>query len=240
MQSTQNSTQKLNYLASLHYATDIDDVGQLCRSLKSHCNLSGLMIQRVNYSEGQFSSPSCKCFGAYMHFHSQYIDDEIVYQDPFLAVGTDFASEFSWDRTDLFKEHSDSVNHLRNILKMYNMVSGLSYVQPSLSEENVLLAVHVATDTEVLSNEQMDIFQNILPYLVRLSERDWMQQSPKLSKRQLAIAEMLNEGLSARQIASKLNLSRRAVNFHVNRLLETLNAESTDEALQLLESYCAF
>ena len=199
MHSTQNSTQKLNYLASLHYASEIDDVGQLCRTLKSHCNLSGLMIQRVNYNGVQFSSPSCRCFGAYVHFLSQYIDDEIVYQDPFLVVGSSLASEFSWDRTDLFEKHNDSIEHLRKILKMYNMASGLSYVQPSLSEENVLLAVHVATNTDDLSNEQMDIFKNILPYLIRLSERDWMQQSPKLSKRQLAIAEMLSQGLSARR-----------------------------------------
>lgn len=240
MYSTENSTQKLKYLASLHYATELDDVGQLCRMLKSHCDLSGLMIQRISYDGDQFSSPSCRCFGAYLHFYSQYIDDEIVYQDPFLAIGSKLTSEFSWNRTDLYGQHNDSVKQLRKILRIYNMVSGLSYVQPSLSEENVLLAVHIAATTHTLSDQQMDVFENILPYLVRLSDKDWMQQSPKLSKRQLAIAELFNKGLSARQIANELNLSRRAVNFHASRLMESLDAKSIEEALQRLDSYCAF
>lgn len=240
MPLTQNSTQTLNYLASIHYAKELQDLGDLCRTLKTHCGLSGLMIQRVQFNGLRFSNPDCRCFGAYVYFHPEYIEEEIFNEDPLLSTGLDLTTEFNWDQAFSIEHQYSQAIDLRQRLRRYGMVSGLSSVQRSNSEKNTVLAVHLAATTNHLNDEQTGIFENILPYLVRLSEREWIQDGPRVSLRQLHIAQNLKQGLSRRQTASKLNLPLRAVNFHINRLIDALSVENLDQALDVLDSHCVF
>jgi|MEHZ01.3.fsa_nt_MEHZ011000751.1_6 DNA-binding CsgD family transcriptional regulator len=240
MSLTQNSTQTLNYLASIHYAKELQDVGDLCRTLKTHCGLSGLMIQRVQFNGLRFSDPDCRCFGDYVYFHPEYIEEEMFNEDPLISTGLELTTEFNWDRAFSLEHQYSKAIELRQRMRRHGMISGLPTVQRSNSEQNTLLAVHLAATTNQLSDEQAGVFENILPYLVRLSEREWMQDAPKVSLRQLHIAQNLKSGLSRRQTASKLNIPLRAVNFHINRLVDVLKVENIEQALDVLDSHCVF
>lgn len=157
-----------------------------------------------------------------------------------LSTGLKLAIEFNWDRAYSSDQHYSTASALRQRMRHHGMASGFSSVQRSNVHANTLLAVHLATDSDRLNNEQTSVFENIMPYLIRLSEREWMQDGPRVSLRQLHIAQYLKTGLSRRQTASKLNLPLRAVNFHINRLVDALNVEDLDQALGALDSHCVF
>jgi len=54
----------------------------------------------------------------------------------------------------------------------------------------------------------------------------------KLSPRQREILQLLAEGKSAKEIASKLNISTRTVEFHKYKMMEQLNFKTSTELLQ--------
>ena len=61
-----------------------------------------------------------------------------------------------------------------------------------------------------------------------------MQQSGlDLSRRQTEVLEGLNEGLANKEIANKLNISERAVKFHVSNLFTKFKANSRIQLMRL-------
>ena len=240
MPSAQNSTNTLTYLASIHYATQVADVGELCRILKSQYGLSGLMIQKVNYDGRLFSNPSCRCFGSYVSFRSEYFEDGIYAEDPLLSAGLEFGIEFNWDKAYALEGKFAPAKIIRRQLRQVGMLSGVSSVQQSTELADTVLAVHMATDNEHLSGEQARVFENIAPYLIRLTECDWINDGPNISLRQLGIVRLLRSGMSNRQTANALNLPVRAVNFHVNRITDSLNVSNIEQAIELLDVHCVF
>lgn len=240
MPNAQNSTHTLNYLASIHYATQVEDVGQLCRILKSQYGLTGLMIQRAQFDGQSFSNPSCRCFGSYVSFRAEYFDDEIYLDDPLLGAGLEFGIEFNWDKAYALEGRFTPAKVMRRQLRQAGMLSGISSVQRSSEFKNTLLAVHMATENEHLNSEQATVFENIAPYLMRLAECDWISDGPQISLRQLSIVRQLNSGMSKRQAANALNLPLRAVNFHINRIADSLKVETIEQAIELLDAHCVF
>ena len=51
------------------------------------------------------------------------------------------------------------------------------------------------------------------------------------SLRQREILRLLAEGLSAKQMAQKLNISQRTVEFHKYRMMETLGAKTSSDLI---------
>lgn len=240
MSNAQNSTHTLTYLASIHYATQIEDVGELCKVLKSQYGLTGLMIQSAQFNGLQFSQPSCRCLGAYVNFRAEYIENELYSDDPLLAAGLEYGIEFNWDKAYALEGKYTPAKMLRGRLRESGMLSGISSVQRSAEFRNTVLAVHLATGEEHLDSEQAKVFENIAPYLMRLTECEWIKDGPRISLRQLNIARQLKKGMSARQTANTLNLPLRAVNFHIHRITDSLKVESIDQAIELLDAHCVF
>ena len=61
-----------------------------------------------------------------------------------------------------------------------------------------------------------------------------MQQSGlNLSRRQTEVLEGLNEGLANKEIANKLNISERAVKFHVSNLFTKFKVNSRIQLMRL-------
>ena len=240
MPSAQNSTHTLNYLASIHYATQIEDVGNLCRILKSQYGLTGLMIQRAQFDGQSFSNPTCRCFGSYVSFRAEYIDDGIYLEDPLLGAGLEFGIEFNWDKAYALEGKFTPAKVMRRKLRQAGMLSGVSSVERSTEFKHTILAVHMATESECLNIEQATVFENIAPYLMRLAECGWINDGPQISLRQLSILQQLNSGMSKRQAANTLNLPLRAVNFHINQVTDSLKVKSIEQAIELLDAHCVF
>lgn len=58
-----------------------------------------------------------------------------------------------------------------------------------------------------------------------------VDQAASLTLRQREILRLLAEGLSAKQIAQKLNISQRTVEFHKYRMMETLGAKTSSDLI---------
>jgi RNA polymerase sigma factor (sigma-70 family) len=56
--------------------------------------------------------------------------------------------------------------------------------------------------------------------------------APKLTPRQREVLQLVSEGLSAKEIASLLNISARTVEFHKYRMMEDLNLRTIAELIQ--------
>ena len=56
-------------------------------------------------------------------------------------------------------------------------------------------------------------------------------QLASLTLRQREILRLLADGLSAKQIAAKLNISHRTVEFHKYRMMESLGAKSGSDLI---------
>lgn len=240
MPSAQNSTHTLNYLASIHFATQLADVGDLCRVLRSQYGLTGLMIQRVQFDGQVFSDPCCRCFGSYVSFRSEYLDEQMYVEDPILASGLEFGIEYNWDKAYALEGRFAPAKSIRRQLRQAGMLSGISSVQSSSDYRNTVFAVHMATADEYLSAQQAKVFENIAPYLLRLTEHEWVNDGPQISLRQLDIVRQLKNGLSNKQTANALNLPLRAVNFHVSRIADSLKVENIEQAIELLDAHCVF
>lgn len=240
MPRAQNSTHTLNYLASIHYATQVEDLGSLCRMLKSQHDLSGMMIQRVQFDGRSFSNPSCRCFGSYVNFRSDYFDNLLYSDDPILSAGLEYGMEFNWDKAFALEGKFSAAKELRRRLKDAGMLSGISSVRRSSEMKNTLVAVHMASANEHLTAEQAKVYEEIAPYLLRLSECDWLDDGPRISLRQISIARQLKQGMSPRQAANTLRLPLRAVKFHINRINDSLAVEDIEQAIELLDAHCVF
>lgn len=240
MPNAQNSTDTLNYLASIHYASQIADLGGLCRILKSRYGLVGMMIQRVQYDGQKFSNPSCRCFGSYVNFRADYLEEQLYAYDPILEAGLEFGIEFNWDKAYALYSKFTAAKVFRSQLRQLGMLSGISSVQRSVEFKNTILAVHMATENEHLTSEQSSVFEDIAPYLIRLTECDWVDDGPQISLRQLNIVRQLKKGLSTRQTANELNIPLRAVNFHIHRIVDSLKVEDIEHAIELLDAHCVF
>ena len=240
MPRAQNSTHTLNYLASIHYATQVEDLGSLCRMLKSQHDLSGMMIQQIQFDGRSFSNPSCRCFGSYVNFRGEYFDDELYTDDALLSAGLEYGVEFNWDKASALDTNFARSKEIRLRLRQAGMLSGISSVQRSSGMRNTVIAVHMASSNEYLSDEQARVYEEIAPYLLRLSECDWLSDGPIISLRQLSIAQQLKDGMSQRQTANELRIPLRAVKFHINRINDSLNVEGIEQAIELLEAHCVF
>jgi len=68
-------------------------------------------------------------------------------------------------------------------------------------------------------------------------ERDiWKTKTQVLSNKETLVVQLLAEGFSSKDIASKLDLSTNTVNTYIKRAKEKLNAESKDEMIHIINT----
>jgi RNA polymerase sigma factor (sigma-70 family) len=75
------------------------------------------------------------------------------------------------------------------------------------------------------------IAQDLMQAYKGVSQRR-QKAAPKLTPRQREVLQLVAEGLSAKEIASLLNISARTVEFHKYRIMEDLNLRTNAELIQ--------
>lgn len=103
------------------------------------------------------------------------------------------------------------------------------FVLKHAASEELIMAVRAALEgrifiTPLLAAELLDA--------TRRGPQQTTDQLASLTLRQREILRLLAEGLSAKQIAAKLDISHRTVEFHKYRMMESLGAKSSAEVIQ--------
>jgi DNA-binding NarL/FixJ family response regulator len=102
------------------------------------------------------------------------------------------------------------------------------FVLKHAAPQELIMAVRAALEgrkflTPILAGEVLDA--------MRLGPAQVVDQAASLTLRQRQILNLLAEGLSAKQMAKKLEISQRTVEFHKYRMMETLGAKSTSDLI---------
>jgi DNA-binding NarL/FixJ family response regulator len=106
---------------------------------------------------------------------------------------------------------------------------GSAYILKISAAAEILTAVRSALQGESYISESID--RAALEAQIERSQRS--RQSPgKLSFRQREVLQLAAEGRNTKEIAEILHVSPRTVEFHRNRIMETLGLHSTAELVQ--------
>jgi len=102
------------------------------------------------------------------------------------------------------------------------------FVLKHSAPEELIMAVRAALEgrifiTPILAGEVLDAMRRCPAQVV--------DQAASLTLRQREILRLLAEGLSAKQIAQKLDISQRTVEFHKYRMMETLGAKTSSDLI---------
>ncbi len=113
-----------------------------------------------------------------------------------------------------------------------NMVEGaikagaISYLQKEISADELFAAIKdAAVGNPVFSTEAKQIIIKDI--------RDQSSRKFKLTVREKEVLLVLIEGLSNKEIAGQLSISRSTVKFHISNILNKLGASSRTEAVSL-------
>jgi DNA-binding NarL/FixJ family response regulator len=102
------------------------------------------------------------------------------------------------------------------------------FVLKHSAPEELIMAVRAALEgrkfiTPILAGELLDA--------MRRGPAQVVDQAGSLTLRQREILRLLAEGLSAKQMAQKLGISQRTVEFHKYRMMETLGAKTSSDLI---------
>jgi len=102
------------------------------------------------------------------------------------------------------------------------------FVLKHSAPEELIMAVRAALEgrifiTPILAGEVLDA--------MRRGQAQVVDQAGSLTLRQREILRLLAEGLSAKQMAQKLGISQRTVEFHKYRMMETLGAKTSSDLI---------
>ncbi|MBZ5531241.1 MAG: response regulator transcription factor [Acidobacteriia bacterium] len=96
---------------------------------------------------------------------------------------------------------------------------------------------HLISTLEMLRNNQTvssgHITQIVVDAIGRLSRREQKITGAPLTERESEILQLVNDGLSNKEIASHLGIAASTVKHHVHRLLEKLKVRSRHEAASM-------
>lgn len=104
------------------------------------------------------------------------------------------------------------------------------YVMKSEPTEQVVKAIQTASEGDVYLSQQMS--SRILSKAIRQQDYAFRSATEQLTDREMTVFKKLGEGLSVRDIAEDLDLSRKTIETYRRRAKKKLGFESVDELLQ--------
>ncbi len=137
----------------------------------------------------------------------------------------DIRSQHPDVRVVVFSMHDESVYAERAI-----RAGASGYVMKVEPPRTVVDAIQTVSEGEVYLSQR--ITSRILGKVIR--QEDYLEGSDveRLTDRELTVFEMLGEGLSVREIADQLELSRKTIETYRRRAKEKLDFETVAELLQ--------
>ena len=145
------------------------------------------------------------------------------------AHGLDLVEELRSRLPDLrivvFSMYDESVYAERAI-----RAGASGYVMKSEPTEHVVKAIQAVSEGDVYLSRRMS--SRILSKVIRQQDYAFRSATEQLTDREMTVFKKLGEGLSVRDIAEALDLSRKTIETYRRRAKEKLGFESVDELLQ--------
>jgi DNA-binding NarL/FixJ family response regulator len=104
------------------------------------------------------------------------------------------------------------------------------YVMKSEPTESVVKAIQAVSEGDVYLSQRMS--SRILSKVIRQQDYAFRSATEQLTEREMTVFEKIGKGMSVRDIADELDLSRKTVETYRRRAKEKLGFESVDELLQ--------
>jgi DNA-binding NarL/FixJ family response regulator len=112
---------------------------------------------------------------------------------------------------------------------------GSAYVVKNFAGIEILTAIRLALQGRTYISSSVD--RVALEAQIKRDQRAH-HPSDSLSQRQREVLQLTTEGRSTKEISDLLNVSRRTVEFHRRRLMETLGLHTTAELVQYAIKHC--
>jgi DNA-binding NarL/FixJ family response regulator len=142
-----------------------------------------------------------------------------------LDLVEELRSRFPDLRIIVFSMYDESVYAERAI-----RAGASGYVMKSEPTEHVVKAIQAVSEGDVYLSRRMS--SRILSKVIRQQDYAFRSATEQLTDREMTVFKRLGEGLSVRDIADDLDLSRKTVETYRRRAKEKLGFESVDELLQ--------
>lgn len=142
-----------------------------------------------------------------------------------LDLVEELRSRFPDLRIVVFSMYDESVYAERAI-----RAGASGYVMKSEPTENVVKAIQAVSEGDVYLSQRMS--SRILSKVIRQQDYTFRSATEQLTDREMTVFKKLGEGMSVRDIADELDLSRKTVETYRRRAKEKLGFESVDELLQ--------
>ncbi len=142
-----------------------------------------------------------------------------------LDLVEELRSRFDDLRIIVFSMYDESVYAERAI-----RAGASGYVMKSEPTENVVEAIQAVSEGDVYLSQRMS--SRILSKVIRQEDYAFRSATEQLTDRELTVFKKLGEGVSVRDIAAELDLSRKTVETYRRRAKEKLGFDSVDELLQ--------
>lgn len=142
-----------------------------------------------------------------------------------LDLVEELRSRFPDIRIIVFSMYDESVYAERAI-----RAGASGYVMKSEPTESVVKAIQAVREGDVYLSRRMS--SRILSKVIRQQDYAFRSATEQLTEREMTVFKKLGEGVSVRDIAEELDLSRKTVETYRRRAKEKLGFESVDELLQ--------
>ncbi len=142
-----------------------------------------------------------------------------------LDLVEELRSRFPELRIVVFSMYDESVYAERSI-----RAGASGYVMKSEPTEHVVKAIQAVSEGDVYLSRRMS--SRILSKVIRQQDYAFRSATEQLTDREMTVFKKLGEGLSVRDIAEDLDLSRKTIETYRRRAKEKLGFESVDELLQ--------
>ncbi len=112
------------------------------------------------------------------------------------------------------------------------------YLLKDASASDVIAAVRAVFRGEAVCPPQLcsTLFRSVVQTARRMPAQSSTSR-PDLTLRQLQLVALVAEGLTNKEIASRLNLSEFTVRNHIHRILKQVDASSRSEAVEAIRAY---
>ena len=185
-----------------------------------------------------FKTPPCICMATYdRNWLAYYMENGYFHVDPLMKHYTSSSLPLFWSNEDDWSSYGPGAMEFQQDIIRWGYWGGVC--TPVFTKEGTRGFVHLdCTSHDVNVIEQAAKASFLVRYFHHHTLRVWVKSHPertslraRLTTRETEVMLAVAEGLTSQEIADKLTMSRRTVEWHISSVQEKLLAENRQQAV---------